>query len=247
MARVVLGRAFQEFFTPAAIGKFVFGAVCVAVVGNTVTDLLKKWLGDDVSGLWKILGLAVVVLGGAVFLLWWAFNRSARTVAKLDKESPAACPGLIFLVGRRDVFDKAVVPHEPKLQHVWLVHSPETLSEAEKIAAGEREKGRLVNLLAVGDVHDPDVFLRVVRGVYGALPGGVAAADVIADYTGLTAHASVGMALACLEAGAPLQYTPPANAGPGPVKESLPPFRVTIREVLLPRSRVSIPRVGEAQ
>jgi len=235
MTRVAFSRAFRAFFTTEAVATFVVGAVGVAVLGNAVSDLLKKWLGDDTPGLLQVAGLAVVVPVAGVILFAWVLARTGRSVAKLDKQPPAACPGLIFLVGRAEVFEKAVGPHESVLRHVWLVHSPESFPEAERIAAGQRAKGRHVSLSAVADVHDPDGFLRAVRGVYAGLPTDLDPGQVIADYTGMTAHASVGLTLACLEAGAPMQYTPQATRGLVPGTESLQPFRVMIREVPGPR------------
>jgi hypothetical protein len=53
--------------------------------------------------------------------------------------------------------------------------------------------------------------------------------DVIADYVGLTAHASVGMVLACLHEQAPLQYTPAEYDANLQALRPLPPFEVVLQ------------------
>jgi hypothetical protein len=69
------------------------------------------------------------------------------------------------------------------------------------------------------------VFDAVVE-IYRKLGEGWRPTDVIADFTGMTAPASVGMVLACLQTGGSIEYTPAEyNQDLRPVRP-LPPYEV---------------------
>lgn len=54
--------------------------------------------------------------------------------------------------------------------------------------------------------------------------------DIIADFTGMTAQASVGMVLASLSVQSPLQYTPAQSQDGKPTGRSLNPIEITLNE-----------------
>ena len=60
----------------------------------------------------------------------------------------------------------------------------------------------------VNDVLDPVECHDVVNRIYSRLPAGMSESDVILDFTGMTAIASVGAVLACIDDQRPIQYTP---------------------------------------
>ena len=62
---------------------------------------------------------------------------------------------------------------------------------------------------SINDVNDPLEFRDEVLKIYAGLADGWQTSDVIADYVGMTSHASVGMVLAWWEVRFPLQYTLP--------------------------------------
>lgn len=50
--------------------------------------------------------------------------------------------------------------------------------------------------IVINDIYDPLEFYRQVKRIYQNLPNNWTKKDIIADFTGMTAQGSVGMALA---------------------------------------------------
>ncbi|KAM3112686.1 MULTISPECIES: hypothetical protein [unclassified Phormidesmis] len=83
--------------------------------------------------------------------------------------------------------------------------------------------------LVVNDIYNPLEFWARVDEIYRTrLPKGWTEAEVIADYTGMTAHASVGVVLACVGTQRSIQYTPAKVDAQGKVVGSLNPIRVML-------------------
>lgn len=221
--------AFGRFFDSKRVATFLAGAVAVAVLGNAAYDLLKRAAGDDARVLAGVAAGAVGLLVGAAGLLtWWA----ARPGVIVPPRGVPAVPrrGLVLLVSRAEPCREVIRHHRSAVRRVWLVCSPDSAPVAQAVAADPEltADGRAVEVLTVDDVYDPrGVFDAVVGGVFGRLPPGWTPADVIGDFTGLTAPASVGLVLGCLQAGGAVEYTPAEyDADRRPVRP-LPPVEVT--------------------
>jgi hypothetical protein len=63
-------------------------------------------------------------------------------------------------------------------------------------------------IVPVENVFNPMALKEKVGRIYENLPGGLEETDVILDFTGLTALASVGAVLACLDEKRSIQYVP---------------------------------------
>lgn len=200
--------AFRVFTTPEAFLPFLLGSISLGVLSNATYGLLTNALGT--TG-WALIGLIGGVL--AIFLLCvWAF---AMVVAQIGRplsaytRAPAKHKGLILLVSRLEPCEKAITYHTPILQRVWLLCSAQTLPIAQQIQNAKCEF-LIHDPLVINDLHNPIEVKGRIEDIYASLPSEWEESDLIADYTGMTAHCSVGVALACLSPTRHLQYTPAA-------------------------------------
>jgi hypothetical protein len=198
-------QAVRLFFQPQTLVPFLLGSVVLGVLGNAVFALLTKLVGGT-GPLVLIVGGRLVVLLVAAAVLGWALRRIAEAGILPGKSTPARHKGLIFLVSRAETTRHAVNYHLPALRHCWLFCSDRTRPLAEEV--GHDYPQVAFHLVAVRDVNDPLEFMRLANDVYRRLPAGLTTGDVIADYVGMTAHGSVGLALACVGRDWPLQYIP---------------------------------------
>jgi hypothetical protein len=232
-------RHLRKIFTPEAVIPFIVGALCLGVLSNAVFTLLTNWLGTVSSSLFMIIAGSLSILVAAAVVTARALNRNQSILGDPSRRRPEPRRGLIFLVSQNEVvFREALKPHEATLQRVWLVCSKQTLPIAQRLKEEQEHHGRIVDELVINDVHDPFEFYNQVKVIRARLPEGWSAADVIADYVGMTAHASVGMVLGCLFTGFPLQYTPGAYDDQLKAIRPLPSFEVELKFVK-PNARAS--------
>lgn len=59
-------KIFELLFTPRFPLFFILGALALAVLGNTATDLVKLYVGSESLRLWLILAGAAAALAGLV-------------------------------------------------------------------------------------------------------------------------------------------------------------------------------------
>jgi hypothetical protein len=228
-----LRNAFVAFFNPRTIVPFLFGALCLAVLGNATYQLLTNQLGTDTSAVLAIaLGtLACFLL--ALFAFLWQASRPGlvRPLEHPSRRTPRPRKGLVFLFGRREVCQMALKPHAGSLQRLWLICSPQNNAEANAFAAEIQEAHRFtVEVRVVADANDPLAFHVAVLKILEERPAEWSAEDVISDYVGLTSHASIGMVLACLQARSPIQYTPGEYDANLKAVRPLEPFEVLLRQ-----------------
>lgn len=228
-------QAIKVVFNAETILPFFVGSVCLGIFGSAVYDLLQSWLGDDAVALVRIALISLLILVGAIAAVSWLISRQ---IALLPTDIPFEVQqknldrkyrGLVLLVSNPEACETAIRFHLPTLKRCWLVCSRESLEKAREL----RRKFPNVCVdspIVVNDIYDPLQFYRCVNEIYlTRLPKDLPERDVIADYTGMTAHASVGTVLACINTVRPLQYTP-ARTDPktGRVIGSLDPIRVTL-------------------
>ncbi|MBZ0168245.1 MAG: hypothetical protein K8F29_02225 [Kofleriaceae bacterium] len=198
--------AVRVFLTPETLLPFLLGSVSLGVLSNAIYGLLTNALGT--TG-WALIGLIVGVL--AIFILCvWAF---AMVVSRIGRplgahtRAPAKHKGLILLVSRSEPCERAIAYHRPMLQRVWLLCSAQTLPIAQQLQSANSDL-LIDDPIVINDLHNPIEVKGRIEDIYAELPSGWEEWGVIADYTGMTAHCSVGAALACLSPTRHLQYTP---------------------------------------
>ncbi|MCX7719162.1 MAG: hypothetical protein N2111_12295 [Candidatus Sumerlaeaceae bacterium] len=210
--RVMLG---SEVVLPFIVGSSVLG-----ISGNAVYDILSSWAGGEPvprAAVW-VLVICVVVFSVVAFWLWWRGRCLTAPVAvPVSGQPPQKRRGIIVLVSANPQFVeaglRAALYHRPKLEFVWLVYTDKSEPHKDTLRARLIEHG--LSAANINDCHlsnplDPMEVFRLVDGIYTRLPMGLETDDVILDFLGLTAVASVGAVMACLRPERPIQYTPQA-------------------------------------
>ncbi len=233
LMRSTFSQAIKIVFSPETILPFLVGSVFLAVFGNAVYDIFKNILGTTTPDLLKIAAIALLILIAAVLVVWWVIT---QRLSRLPLEIPFEVrqkaldrqyKGLILLVSNLEACQTAILFHQPMLEQCWLVCSSTSLEKAQELRR-QFPQVCVDPAIVVNDVYDPILFRDQINTIYETrLPHSWQDTEVIADYTGMTVHASVGMVLACLEKHRPLQYTPP-NLRQGKIIGSLNPIKVTL-------------------
>lgn len=223
-------RAWARIFSTETLIPFLLSAVCLSVLGNAVTQLLNNWLGTSSRAAIQIVIGTGLVLCLAAAALALALARQRPAPVDLGKELPRSRRGLILLVSKPEVPRKAMKHHIPMLECCWLICSRESHAVAEKLKEEFADRVKKIEIVFVNDVNDPLAFSEQVNLIYGHLPSGWREDDVIADYTGMTAHGSVGMALACISPQRPMQYTPAIYSKELQAHEPLDPFEIVLHK-----------------
>lgn len=218
------------FFSPETLFPFIIGAIFLAVLGNSVSQILSNIFGDSVEASFRIALGSVLIFGSMVWVLQKKLEKQLQSPPlNLDKQPPVKHRGLILLVSRPEPCKAAIEFHSPVLERCWLICSQSTLSTAKELKQ-ELTQLQIADPIVVNDVYDPIEFFRAVKRIYGNLPQGWNGEDVIADFTGMTVLGSVGMVLACRSLGNQLQYTPAEFKDDGkPSGRSLMPIEIVLK------------------
>ena len=190
-----LSQTARVFFNYETLIPFLLGSVFLSVLSNAVYQVFTNWFGTTTP---VAIGIGLGAL--AIFALaLWAFARAVdrmilRPMGGFHARRPAPRKGLILImVSRLEPSRKAVEYHGDTLLQCWLICSPRTLPLARQLA-GEFTRLTFPEPVVVNDINDPLEFRACVERIYERLPDGWQPGDVIADYVGMTAHGSVGMA-----------------------------------------------------
>lgn len=214
----------QIFFNPETLLPFFFGSVFLAVLGNAVTQILFKTFGDSAQAAAGIAVGAVLIFVGSILLFARALERQVKV--EPNPRSPQKHRGLILLVSRQVPCQTAIHYHKPQLEYCWLLHSAQTEPDAKALRQEFTDQGIQFATTQVNDINDPLEYYRYIQKIYANLPAGLSPQAVIADYTGMTAHGSVGMVFASRIHQSPLQYTPVNPTNP---KASLAPIEIVLQ------------------
>ena len=221
-------RIAQIFFNPETLIPFIIGAIFLSVLGNAVTNFIFSLLSvNPTTSLAVALG-SVLIFGISVVLFGKGLEKLPNSHLIPNKETPAKHRGLILLVSNFEACKKAIEYHSPDLKYCWVICS----NKSSKIAAELREaypQVKFSDSLIVDDVYDPLSFYKKVKKIYENLPRDLSEAEVISDFTGMTAHASVGMAFACFSRECELQYTPAHLDENGKPIGSLNPIEIVLK------------------
>lgn len=232
--RNTLSQALKIVFSPETILPFLIGSVFLAVFGNAIYDILKNLFGSSTPDLVRIAVLSLLILAIAVGSVSWVISRRIAAMSVdvpfevQQKQLEQKYRGLVLLVSQVEACETAIRFHLPVLQRCWLICSRERLEMAQDIC---REFPKICHdaPLVVNDIYNPLEFRARINDIYRTrLPKDWTEAEVIADYTGMTAHASVGVVLACVGTTRPIQYTPAKVDAQGKVIGSLNPIRVVL-------------------
>jgi hypothetical protein len=231
--RNTLSQAIKVVFTPEAVVPFLVGSISLTIFGSAIYDVVKNTFGTTTPDLFRIAATALLILSGAIAFIAFRLQKLSRLPFRIpievrQKAMDQKYPGLILLVSNSEACETAIRYHGRRLQQCWLICSSQTLEQAQAIA---RQHPRVCpdNPIVINDIYNPLDFRDCIDKIYRTrLPSGWQESDVIVDYTGMTAHASVGAVLACLGSDRPLQYTPAKVNDQGNVIGSLDPIKVML-------------------
>lgn len=195
-------------FTPAALLPFLTGSLAIAISGNAAYQLLTNWFGTTNTAIVKIGISALLIVVGAALAFSSYLNRLKPCPPLIGKKPPDKRKALILLVSNEPLSRRAVAWHEKTLRYCWLLCSAQSASIAESIKQSIVEQGVKAQMIMINDVFDPLEYKQKVERIYSDLPADCSETEVILDFTGMTACASVGSVLASLSEFRSIQYTP---------------------------------------
>jgi hypothetical protein len=223
-----MGQAAKAFFSPEALAPFLLGWLCLGVLSNSLYSLITKLLGDEIPSV-VLIGIgSLVVMLTSLYLFERVVTRDRPSqFQQPNVRKPAKRRGLIIMVSHPAPCRKSIGYHLGTLERCWMLCSKQTLEIAQHL---QQQFGEVCidPPIVVNDVNDPLEYRRWVDTIYQALPENWQMSDVICDYVGMTAHGSVGMVLACLEHGRPLQYTAARYDDKLKPIESLDPIEIVL-------------------
>ncbi|KYC40396.1 CRISPR-associated protein [Scytonema hofmannii PCC 7110] len=217
------------FFNPETLIPFFIGSIFLSVLGNAITQILGNLFGNTTTAALGIILGSILVLIFSVWLVTKSLTKVRSPQIDLGKLPPIKHKGLMLLVSREEPCRKAIEYHLPELEGCWFICSSQTLDLAKKLTQ-DFPKLKVPEPIVINDIYDPLEFYQEVRKIYKYLPQGWIVEDVIADFTGMTAQASVGMVIASLFEKSSLQYTPAELKDRKPTGCSLNPIEITFKE-----------------
>lgn len=210
-----LSRAIEMFADPKTIGPFLLGSIALGVVSNAIYQILCNILGITTAAAVEIAVGAFIILIVAVVWVSYYLQSKSGLVHEPTYATPNSRRGLIYLVSSKQPCITAAGYHAETLEWLWLLCSTQTAMLAEEIKneiastiPRLQSKGR-IKICTIEDADDPLEFFNRIKSIFNDLPEGLQRKEVIADYLGMTSNASVGVALACMLHGWPLEYTQP--------------------------------------
>jgi len=207
----------------------VVSAVLLAMLVNLLTDALTTWGGLWLGG--AVMGfLALITI---VFVYAYHVSETRRRARGpglvIDLPNPHKHRGLIFLFSREDTLREAIQYHQPVLEHCWLLVTPEMQPQAQA-AMGHFPNLRFA-IHPIPDRYSTQACYQDVRHIYehDALRLGIAPQEIIADITGGTKPMAMGMIVACLDGGFPIEHIPTAYDVAGKPTGPLPPIEIRVQ------------------
>ena len=207
----------------------VVSAVLVALLVNILTEALTAW-----GGLWLGWGaVAVLALATVAFAHAYTVSESRRRGQGLGPiaalPNPQKHHGLIFLFSREETLREAIQYHQPKLEHCWLLVTPEMRERAAKALGNFPDLSFTLHPLI--DRYDSQACYQTVLDIYQREVSrrGISPKQVIADITGGTKPMTMGMIVACLEGNHPIEHVPTAFDAAGQPTGPLPPIQIRVQ------------------
>lgn len=209
--------AFELVFTPRFPIYFVLGALALAVMGDSLSNmadlyLLRFGVNDEPTRLWWIFGIAFSVLGVLIIVAYSVGAIQRRMITPsyrvVDRPQPAPARGLIAFASLRESehLEAALKYHGQTLEKVWLLATHEAQDKAEEIRGRYELNSRSIEIVVLADAFDLQAVREEVDHLYRTKLGHLTEADVIADFTGGTKPMSLGMIFACMSSTRRLEY-----------------------------------------
>ncbi len=205
-------RGFKIAYNVDNILPLICSSLVLTLSIGIIQDLIKRNIGTSNSNLLMMLFVTLALLILAPIAIGLGLRQTAKAKSDrllADRDNPKPHKGLILLVSNQQPCRVAIDFHKQALKQCWLICSLKTLPEAQAIQKFYQNEIVIDDPIVINDVFDPTEFMRVIDTIYTKkLPQGWLEADVISDFSGMTANGSVGMALVCNAKNRPLQYTP---------------------------------------
>jgi hypothetical protein len=231
-------RGFKLAYNVDNILPLICSSLVLTLPISIIQDGIKKNIGTSNSNLLMLLfvTLALVILAPIVIGLGLRQTAKAKSDPLLaSKDRPQLHKGLILLVSNEQPCQVAIDFHlqQNTLKQCWLICSIETLPIAQSIRSFNQDKITIDDPIVINDIYDPAQFIGVIDTIYNnavKTPKIWRESDIIADFSGMTANGSVGMALACNAKNRPLQYTPAKReAGTNKIIGSSEPIEIKLQ------------------
>jgi hypothetical protein len=207
-----LNRAIKIFFNVETFVPFLIGSLCLGIFSNALYDAIKKSIGESIPNFLIIAGSSLFIfsLAAIIFTLRLSHATQAKTDPLLAKKhTPKKHQGLILLVSNQQPCQVAIEFHLPQLKQCWLICSNRSLPDAQALKGKYGDQVIIDEPIIINDVYNPSEYAAWIDRIYTEmLPKDWQESDIIADFAGMTANGSVGMALLCSNKNRPLQYTP---------------------------------------
>ncbi len=209
----------ERIFRAVGWKSYAAGVLAVAVSGNAAFALSILGLAQIIGAQWLRLTITFVVGVALVVLTVFLIRRKLRSPLEsmcLIERTPSPARGIVLLVSRNDAAPEialaAIAPHvvAKTLERAWLICTAESSDHSVHVRDALEGAGVATEPAdKVDDVVAPVAVFETVRSrLTAGLPRGWGADEVIVDYTGLTASASIGIVMAARLSKARIQYTP---------------------------------------
>ncbi len=156
-------------------------------------------------------------------------RRRSQGLGPIDLPHPEKHVGLIFLFSREDTLREALTYHAPVLTHTWLLVTPELQLKAAE--AVQHYPTVTFAIRPLPNLFDTQACYRAVLEIYqnDVLNQRIDAKKVISDITGGTKPMTMGMILACVQGGYPIEHVPTRYDSDGKPIGPLPPIQISLQ------------------
>jgi hypothetical protein len=202
----------------------IFSGIVVAFIVNILTTWLTELAGPAVA--WPV---TLLLIGLTVAFVRFYQQRRRQLPTPIDLPRPRKYRGLIFMFSRPETLRAALTYHQPKLEHCWLLITPEMRTRAlDGIPPLDEVRFSLCHL---ENLYDTAACYTTVQRIFEqeARQYGIAPDQIIADITGGTKPMTVGMLLACQAGGYALEHVPTQFDAVGRPTDPLPPIEIRLR------------------
>jgi hypothetical protein len=229
---------------------YAFAVAAATLLGGAVPDLLgyAESVLQRPEGsflIWQFLA-TLLGIGLATALTFTGLNKriDARVYSVGEVNSSTARKGLILLISAPEVYTpeaaqqgyeisfsgenprvwgapvKAILAHQSRLEHLWLISTDSSLQAANKLAVVVQQHLNGLQIhhglgyIVDGDVNSDAAIEKtqiIARKIF-AEENNLTDRMLVADITGATKPMTLGLAFACLDATRDIQYTTTANA-----------------------------------
>lgn len=209
---------------------FVLNAILIAAAVNLATSVLMEIAGVG----WTLAVLILLPLIALIMInlyhLWRVRRQEEGERIIANRPSPGEKRGLIVMASNVQTQKQAIDYHAQRLEHVWIVVTPEMDSTGQALESHVRQLGVAPHRLALTSEYDVNMCYQLVREVFEvqAVQHDVQREEIAADMTGGTKPMTAAMVLACADLGVDVLEHVPTRFVHGDPTLPLRPIQVTI-------------------